>query len=130
MIKMLTTVYPSISWAPWKFSDVPDGFWDNTENVRACVRWIEEKIGIKKHEEWYDASVDILVSLGMSRDRITFSTPLLSLNCISTSYPFFWIFCLHFLGLVRLLETFGSLLNVLSVAYPDYKWLPWYLRSS
>jgi hypothetical protein len=49
----LSTVYPAHQWVAWKFSQVPDGFWDNTDNHRAYLLWLGKQLGYTQMSDWY-----------------------------------------------------------------------------
>ena len=44
---------PEGGWKPWEFSQVPMGFWDDKENQKKYMKWLGEKLGFRKPEDWY-----------------------------------------------------------------------------
>jgi hypothetical protein len=44
--------------AIWLDGPVPSGYWDHLENRRLYVRWLGQKIGFRKQEDWYRISTD------------------------------------------------------------------------
>ncbi len=46
---------PEGGWKPWLFYEgVPDSFWDIPENQKAYMKWLVEKLGFRKPEDWYE----------------------------------------------------------------------------
>ena len=41
LVKALATIYPNQIWQRWRFSRVPDGFWNQLENQKNYVNWIK-----------------------------------------------------------------------------------------
>ncbi len=50
----------------WKFQKVPEGYWDDGENVLAFVKWLEVKLDIKDKSDWYHISTTQLNQFGGS----------------------------------------------------------------
>ena len=62
---MLSTVYSEHPWKQWKFSEkLPAKFWINTENQRAFMDHVAEKLGIRTLDEWYYMSKSALEEIG------------------------------------------------------------------
>jgi hypothetical protein len=62
---MVTAVYPDHPWKQWKFSEkLPRNFWINTDNQRAFLDYVAEKLGIRTHDEWYYISKSALEEIG------------------------------------------------------------------
>jgi hypothetical protein len=51
-------VYPNISWKPWKFAQVPEGFWNDAKNLRHFFDDIAKQLNILKHEDWYNVTAN------------------------------------------------------------------------
>lgn len=47
---------PDFDWKPWLFGGAPCGFWHDVENRRTYMRWLGEKQGFTKPDDWYHAS--------------------------------------------------------------------------
>ena len=44
--------------AIWLDGPVPSGYWDRLEHRRLYVRWLGQKLGFRKQEDWYRISTD------------------------------------------------------------------------
>jgi hypothetical protein len=53
LYKYLSISYPEIEWLPWRFSRVPDGYWDYLENRIRFFLWICNELRIKSISDWY-----------------------------------------------------------------------------
>jgi hypothetical protein len=42
----------------WLFKMAPSRFWDHSPNVKYYMKWLVEKLGIEKMEDWYDITYD------------------------------------------------------------------------
>ncbi len=49
--KLLTTIYPNHPWKSWKFTQVPNGYWEDTANLRSYFDDIGKELGMTK-ERW------------------------------------------------------------------------------
>lgn len=47
----LKSVYPHFKWLPWKFSQVPIGYWEHIENHRKFANWLLQFLESKKIED-------------------------------------------------------------------------------
>ena len=61
-INVLTSVYPNYNWLPWKFNHVQKRFWSDTNNIKEYMKWLSEKLNIKKMEDWYNVSVEVKIN--------------------------------------------------------------------
>jgi hypothetical protein len=34
-------MYPDYEWKPWRFAQVPKGFWSDPDNISYYIKWIE-----------------------------------------------------------------------------------------
>src|SRR5688572_7922102 len=50
---MLQHIYPTFQFLPWKFDQVPKGFWPKIENQKTYITWLEQQLNINKKEDWY-----------------------------------------------------------------------------
>ena len=41
-------VFPDYEWLPWKFSQVPNGYWEELDNRIYYAKWLGEKLGFRK----------------------------------------------------------------------------------
>ncbi len=51
--KMLGELYPRRKWLPWKFPQVPIGFWDDQQKCGDYLNWLIEKLGLNSDNGWY-----------------------------------------------------------------------------
>lgn len=49
---LLLDYKPNYDWKAWKFSSVPQGFWNKLENRRAYLRWLGLQLGFETSEDW------------------------------------------------------------------------------
>jgi hypothetical protein len=62
--KMVQNIYDHITWLPWKFRKVTNGFWNNEENVIQFVQWATNERGIQHWEGWYNISEYNIMEMG------------------------------------------------------------------
>src|SRR5689334_5049982 len=43
LFEALKTVYPEYKWLPWKFAQVPRGYWQSKENIKNYLDWLAEE---------------------------------------------------------------------------------------
>jgi hypothetical protein len=102
---LLSTVYPEHEWLPWKFSPIPNNFWDDVNNQHKFITWASKHLNIKDMSDWYEVSYKV--------------TPWPLPN-----YLFYKNFC-DLGGSTLLIKYNYSPRMLLSTLYPDYEWLPW-----
>ena len=61
LIKALSFVYPHHSWQEKR---VPNGYWNNEQNVIQFLEEVRKELGIKVMEDWYSISAQHLIKLG------------------------------------------------------------------
>jgi len=54
--KLISTLYPEIDWLPWMFVRAPNGFWEDRLNRARYLRWLGDRVKIKRMEDWYDVT--------------------------------------------------------------------------
>lgn len=59
-------------WEIWRFSRVPEGYWDDPTNLKEAFDIFAKKIGVKKLDDWYQVTALQITQFGFS-SRI--STP-------------------------------------------------------
>lgn len=52
LVDALLAVYPDYSWMVWKFSSVPNGFW-NLLNQKKFFDWLGNELHFTRTEDWY-----------------------------------------------------------------------------
>jgi hypothetical protein len=50
-------------WIPWKFRQVPEGYWHLDHHVTAYIEWLAEELKIENPLDWYRVSRDQLREL-------------------------------------------------------------------
>jgi hypothetical protein len=53
-------VYPEHEWLPWRFSKVPNGFWDDIKNQRDFLDWAGKQLNYKNKEDWYKVTKEVI----------------------------------------------------------------------
>lgn len=51
--KILKTFFPDYDFLPWKFNVVENGLWTSGQTRLNYFKWLGEKLGYKKPEDWY-----------------------------------------------------------------------------
>jgi hypothetical protein len=49
----LMELFPEHKWVIWRFSKVPEGFWDKVENRRSFFEWLYKELKLKDTDGWY-----------------------------------------------------------------------------
>ena len=50
---LLKSVYPDREWFPWKFTQVPRGYWKDNNNSKEYLHHLAATLGFNKLEDWY-----------------------------------------------------------------------------
>lgn len=88
------------NWEVWKFSRVPNGYWEDSQNQRAVFDYIYKRLGLKTLKDWYS---------------------------VKSGFPFFLFIHLgediQFVDGKRVLDFFGgSIKNAIMSVYPEVEW--------
>ena len=59
-LAILQFAYPSKKWCEWKFKPRISGYFDSLDNLRAAIKDLEEICHIKKHNDWYQYTGNII----------------------------------------------------------------------
>ncbi len=51
--RALKELFPSHKWLPWKFHQVPIGFWDSPKNARRFLAWMGRQMNVTRRIDWY-----------------------------------------------------------------------------
>jgi len=51
--QLIGDLFPECKWIPWKFKNVPHGFWSCPENRQLYFNWLQNELQLKNEEEWY-----------------------------------------------------------------------------
>lgn len=60
----LKTLYPEHTWLPWRFKQLPRGFWNDKQNHKKFFDWLGEKLGYKQLDDWYNVTSEQITSNG------------------------------------------------------------------
>ena|SRR3990167_2270114 len=64
---MLKELHPSTEWFGFKKARFPRHYWDNIENVKIFVQFLEKQFKIKTKEDWSRISIEQINQLGAGR---------------------------------------------------------------
>jgi hypothetical protein len=78
--------YPDYNWIPWKFSRVPNGYWEFKENRRKYMDWLFKDLRYTKLEDFYSLKTEIISSTGGEGMLQLFYNRSIR-NCIINLYP-------------------------------------------
>jgi len=53
LVKLLLHFHYDKEWEPWRFEQVPNGFWENKTNRLLFFNFAEKELGLKNKEDWY-----------------------------------------------------------------------------
>jgi hypothetical protein len=45
--------FPEYEWRDWLFAHAPRGFWQKRENRHSYMKWLGERLGFRRPEDWY-----------------------------------------------------------------------------
>eukprot|EP01114_Cavostelium_apophysatum_P012589 TRINITY_DN2854_c0_g1_i1.p1 TRINITY_DN2854_c0_g1~~TRINITY_DN2854_c0_g1_i1.p1 ORF type:complete len:464 (+),score=89.13 TRINITY_DN2854_c0_g1_i1:116-1507(+) len=65
-MKAIMSVFPEHHWKLWKFSNAPDGYWDDVNNAREVIECVSKELNIKRMDDWYRVTREQLNDLGLS----------------------------------------------------------------
>jgi hypothetical protein len=49
----VSSVYTEYEWLPWKFDTIPFIFWDDQNNNKLFLEWVEKQLNINEKSDWY-----------------------------------------------------------------------------
>jgi hypothetical protein len=65
--RALKCIYPEHEFNEWRFVAAPRGWWNDIHNQRRYISWLEQEIGIKSLDDWYQMPTKVLLrNHGMS----------------------------------------------------------------
>lgn len=65
-MKLLMKVYPEFPWQPFRFQKVPRSFWDDKENLKVYIKYLEKQLGIQDPDDWMNVNFQELKEYGIS----------------------------------------------------------------
>ncbi len=64
--QFVAACYPEYDWKPWLFERAPNGFWKNRKTCRQYLKWLGERLGYKRLDDWYNVKLsDFLGNQGL-----------------------------------------------------------------
>lgn len=64
LIQILKKFYPEHEWLEWKFSSVPNGFWEDSNNQLKFLDWLGKELGFKSMTDWYQITAELIYKHG------------------------------------------------------------------
>jgi len=49
-------IFPEHNWKPWLFHQVPARFWEDPKNIKQCMEWLGNQLGLKQTTDWYQVT--------------------------------------------------------------------------
>ena len=56
----MKAMFPNYEWFEWLFSDVGHNFWKDVKNHKRYIKWLGEKLGYEKSEDWYQITQKLI----------------------------------------------------------------------
>lgn len=56
IVRTLQHIYSEHKWEPWKFTRIPEGWWDTMQHQRDYFDWLQTALKLKDMNAWYDVS--------------------------------------------------------------------------
>jgi len=66
LVKVLSSVYPTHHWLPWRFAKLPTGWWKLQNNQLQFVEWVRKQSGYEALEDLYRLTNKSFSELGGS----------------------------------------------------------------
>lgn len=66
VVKALMTVFSEYPWEPWRFLQVPRGFWEDDNNIKEYLKWITKQLRISTLDDWYLVGIEEIKALGIT----------------------------------------------------------------
>jgi len=61
---MLSTLYPTHPWQPWKLTVTPRDWWSNDSNQLEYFKWLTKELKIEELSQWYNVTAESIDKLG------------------------------------------------------------------
>ena len=61
-IQFLRGVFPDYEWIEWKFIQTPNHYWNDINNQKKYAKWLENKLGYTKREDWYKITASYIMN--------------------------------------------------------------------
>eukprot|EP01125_Pyxidicula_operculata_P000536 TRINITY_DN1054_c0_g1_i1.p1 TRINITY_DN1054_c0_g1~~TRINITY_DN1054_c0_g1_i1.p1 ORF type:complete len:239 (-),score=38.81 TRINITY_DN1054_c0_g1_i1:768-1484(-) len=115
MYLMIKSLFPDREWLPWKFSKLPNLFWDDVNNQIWYIKWLSNILNIREDE---DAVVVVVSSAAVGAAEISKLDKWYSITpqIIGRHYG------------KGLIKKDRSLYHILKVVYPKHNWYPWLFK--
>jgi hypothetical protein len=64
--EIVISSYPELKWLPWRFEQVPRGYWDDINEQREFFDWVYDQLQFSSKDDWYNLSASDIIRLGGS----------------------------------------------------------------
>jgi hypothetical protein len=83
--RTLRCIYPEYDWIPWFFRKVTHKYWNDQQNRKNCLKWMEERLGISSILQWTKKSNEDVLRVGGSGLLSYYNYSLL--HMLKSEYP-------------------------------------------
>jgi hypothetical protein len=88
--------FPEHNWRPWKFHQVPGGYWDDNENVSEFIQHVIGELKIDSLDQWYSVDMTAFGKLGGTSLLLKYDgSPFKMLRSIYPTHP--WVCIVAFI---------------------------------
>lgn len=88
LVRMLQTNLPQHSWLPFRFKQVPRGFWEQEGNTEVALEWLTQQLQIKDWQQWYNVTSKQIRKCGGGGLLECFgNSPALMLTTLKPNHP-------------------------------------------
>jgi hypothetical protein len=84
-VRALQSLYPEFEWNAWLFDQTPRQYWNDFENQKKAVEWMEEQLGIEHPLQWTYYSHSDIRAIGCRGLLLHYNNSWISL--LKTIYP-------------------------------------------
>ena len=60
LLRLMKNMFPDYNWLPWRFSSVPNKFWNDIDNQKNYMEWVDQQLDFKNTEDWYKINTNVL----------------------------------------------------------------------
>jgi hypothetical protein len=64
VLALATELHPTHTWLPWRFSRVPDSYWDSKDSRMEFLNWVYQEKGMSSLDDWYQVPQGEVMKLG------------------------------------------------------------------
>jgi hypothetical protein len=117
LVLLLKDAYPEHTWNEWRFSFPQRKLWsEQSGSIKRYLEWAAPQLGVVAMDQWYLVEKRQLASLKGSFRHQHAEAPPSNVNGLGKRY---------------VVDNYGSMHDILKLAYPDHPWEAWrFSRSS